>query len=96
MKFASGAANFLGLSNQNLEPETMKETDYQVTDIDFAMKDIGMTKTLFKMSELRKDIQMCNARKEKSKQEKQEKIQLETDQYQAKYDELKKVLLEGN
>jgi hypothetical protein len=56
MKFASGAANFLGLSNQNLEPETMKETDYQVTDIDFAMKDIGMTKTLFKMSELRKDI----------------------------------------
>jgi len=56
MKFASGAANFLGLSSQNLEPETMKETDYQVTDIDFAMKDIGMTKTLFKMSELRKEI----------------------------------------
>ena len=39
---------------------------------------------------------MCNARKEKSEKEKQEKIQLETDTLQAKYDELKKVLMEGN
>jgi hypothetical protein len=56
MKFASGAAKILGISSQYLEPEPMKETDYHVTDIDFAMKDIKMTKTLFKMSELRKDI----------------------------------------
>ena len=56
LKYASTAANMFGIQSDYLNPEPMKETDYHVTDIDFAMKDIGMTKTLFEMSEIRKEI----------------------------------------
>lgn len=55
-KWLSHAANFLGLDSQYLEKDPMRETDYHVVHIDFAMKDIGMTKTLFKMSTLREEI----------------------------------------
>lgn len=42
-KFASRAAEFLGVKSDYLDAEPMKETDYHVVDIDFAMKDIGTT-----------------------------------------------------
>ena len=83
----------LGIKSKHLEAEPMKETDYHVTDIDFAMKDIGMTKILFKMSELRKEIQMCNARKAKSEEAEQLKLKELEESHQAKFDLLKQEFL---